>query len=993
MGDKQDDDQPTTVTTVWGNFVGRGKSWRTNNASSRAKLDKDTLGEKDEKEEQGKGFFVRKSSTRRSKRVGKVVVVEDKARAFPDLDDGRECCKTPDSVRDLDAAPPSNALLSERRRTLQDAVDKERKSYERKCKEYVQRPSAKKEEKLRESEKRLEHLERKLEECAKEEAEHAREKKGSQDLLHKLRLGAASPTPSSDSYFNVIPWVDEPSKTKSRKLASPNPSHKPPSGMSTSPMPKRGRSMKTEPRAVPSRCAGSPPATTTSPTPPLPTVVNTPASDDNDTASNPASPEKKVEAAPSKEDTTSVPSQLPATPPEKVAPPSTPVAQSSDSVPTAKTTPFSSLDKLSKCPGPLALFIFHLLQVDEEEEYTPQSNEISCLCFYLMSGVLQRMPQQSSYKEIRRMAQEIANLFVVQSSPLPVPLEKSIQDNITDQLASEKKLPEDALRNLYVVARFTIQKSIEEALSSYEKEHAEKDSSDCGLKEDMPEAEEGAIVHTLLDAYVSGKSDGTPVDCAISQVLASVFEELGLDLQYSEQQVLAMEGIGGKPYDSLRSDSSSQRSQTQGSLTTFLTKRTRHQVHLIAGHPFVATHYNTPTFCDVCTGLLWGLGYQGYTCQTCGFNVHKQTCNQNLTIMCTGQQFDRTSNTSLFGDRQRTLRNKAHATRSGHSIHTDITSVSSEGQVSSSGSTLTIDSERARMQTVCTGGRVLSKKTEVFEAAAAAALHRQTSTLSRISRVSVESIGGQRVVVNRRIKSSSAASTKLSRVQSLRDEAARERPGCARVRSATNLEEILNEEPKVMTRYEVQRGNQEQEDLNDSDVEVEEELIPWSFITDKTFVSTLPKKDLKRQDLINELIHTERTHVKKLKVMHYVFYQPLLNRPDLVHPQVVESLFPKLDQLIHVHTKLLSALRSRPLLDRHNYVSYIGDVILDAFRNEEGERMKTAAAIWVQNRQDNVERLRQLAAKSQRFEQFIKVTFLRVSCIFCFCLFALCTAI
>ncbi|XP_062499609.1 uncharacterized protein LOC134176937 [Corticium candelabrum] len=60
------------------------------------------------------------------------------------------------------------------------------------------------------------------------------------------------------------------------------------------------------------------------------------------------------------------------------------------------------------------------------------------------------------------------------------------------------------------------------------------------------------------------------------------------------------------------------------------------KVHVISGHEFVANHYHYPTFCDHCDGLLWGFGFQGYQCQVCGFNVHKQSCNTNLQEMCAG---------------------------------------------------------------------------------------------------------------------------------------------------------------------------------------------------------------------------------------------------------------------------------------------------------------------------------------------------------------------
>jgi len=36
----------------------------------------------------------------------------------------------------------------------------------------------------------------------------------------------------------------------------------------------------------------------------------------------------------------------------------------------------------------------------------------------------------------------------------------------------------------------------------------------------------------------------------------------------------------------------------------------------IKGHHFVSTHYTSPTFCNHCNGLLWGIGDQGYQCSS-----------------------------------------------------------------------------------------------------------------------------------------------------------------------------------------------------------------------------------------------------------------------------------------------------------------------------------------------------------------------------------------
>ncbi|KAG1952497.1 RAS guanyl-releasing protein 2 [Pimephales promelas] len=50
-------------------------------------------------------------------------------------------------------------------------------------------------------------------------------------------------------------------------------------------------------------------------------------------------------------------------------------------------------------------------------------------------------------------------------------------------------------------------------------------------------------------------------------------------------------------------------------------------------HTFMETTYVKPTFCEHCTGFIWGFYKQGYKCKVCGVNCHK-ACHGRLTIEC-----------------------------------------------------------------------------------------------------------------------------------------------------------------------------------------------------------------------------------------------------------------------------------------------------------------------------------------------------------------------
>jgi len=51
-------------------------------------------------------------------------------------------------------------------------------------------------------------------------------------------------------------------------------------------------------------------------------------------------------------------------------------------------------------------------------------------------------------------------------------------------------------------------------------------------------------------------------------------------------------------------------------------------------HRFEKYNYTTPTYCDLCNSVLWGIVRTGFRCQDCGLNCHEK-CRENVPKACT----------------------------------------------------------------------------------------------------------------------------------------------------------------------------------------------------------------------------------------------------------------------------------------------------------------------------------------------------------------------
>uniref|UniRef100_A0A673YJ85 A-kinase anchor protein 13-like n=1 Tax=Salmo trutta TaxID=8032 RepID=A0A673YJ85_SALTR len=156
------------------------------------------------------------------------------------------------------------------------------------------------------------------------------------------------------------------------------------------------------------------------------------------------------------------------------------------------------------------------------------------------------------------------------------------------------------------------------------------------------------------------------------------------------------------------------------------------------------------------------------------------------------------------------------------------------------------------------------------------------------------------------------------------------------------------------------------------------EADSWTFTVDKKYVKGLKKEVVKRQDVIYELVQTEMHHVRTLRIMSEVYSKGLQKEVQL-DTQLVERVFPMLDELLELHTHffahLLELKRKSSIEGRDDgsfLIRKIGDVLVSQFSGPNADRMKKVYGKFCSRHNEAVNFYKELHTKDKRFQAFIK---------------------
>uniref|UniRef100_A0A8C3G2C3 Rho guanine nucleotide exchange factor (GEF) 1 n=1 Tax=Cyclopterus lumpus TaxID=8103 RepID=A0A8C3G2C3_CYCLU len=152
-------------------------------------------------------------------------------------------------------------------------------------------------------------------------------------------------------------------------------------------------------------------------------------------------------------------------------------------------------------------------------------------------------------------------------------------------------------------------------------------------------------------------------------------------------------------------------------------------------------------------------------------------------------------------------------------------------------------------------------------------------------------------------------------------------------------------------------------------LEFESDPPNWRELASPEGLSSLNKKEIKRQEVINELFATEHAHVRMLSVLQMIFSKPL-EREELLTSTELSAIFPNLDEIIEMHYNFYESLK-KLRLDDNFIVKSISTTVLNRFEGTEGEWFQKLTARCCSHQSWALDQIKSRQKKDPRFNSFI----------------------
>ncbi|XP_073986570.1 rho guanine nucleotide exchange factor 2 isoform X3 [Rhodnius prolixus] len=636
--------------------------------------------------------------------------------------------------------------------------------------------------------------------------------------------------------------------------------------------------------------------------------------------------------------------------------------------------PFKSLSKLWNHQAHLAVFL----------NYVISNSDPSSLLFYLVTDLY----KEGSAKEMKKWAYEIHSSFLVPGAPLRL---NNVDENMAreiDNVLLKESHKEEILRKIFWKARLKAKEELNEQLADFQAKRTAGlgtlfGPKDVELDESIHDkSKEMKIIETILvpkmEPYLEDIEKGVVDDrrfttgAALGTVLGKVF------------------GLRGAHFNALL-----ERCPTYVSKDKSLKARLIGKTRKVStrGHHCVAHQYYTVTYCNHCQLIIWGIGPQGYQCSNCGLNIHR-SCVNVLEEYCPGPMVKKDRGNDRISKLMERIRpenpkrkpsplNVAQVDRTKRTQEEDFSAVHESGErggatrgTGGAGGDKRPDPVR---ETEEKAGRQTPHDNEdsnhLHDLSQHVTKSKTSSTSINRSESYKERIHQRRQLRERRKTSDPNLSKTNNDVEvdtqalSYKSNSGSSSNSSLSTRFSRSLDSPSNSLEAVSSAHTGQQQQQQQQQQPwDSDMEVEPEITDWTASVPDDVFKNLSSHEKKRQEIINELFYTERSHVRGLKVLEQVFYRPMRDQQILVQDQM-QLLFSNLEEMLTFHSQFNNSMKSKR--KENPVVGDVGQLLLDMFDGSEGEAFQKAAATFCAKQQIALEALKERRKKDTKLNNFL----------------------
>ncbi|XP_058513876.1 rho guanine nucleotide exchange factor 18 [Ochotona princeps] len=155
------------------------------------------------------------------------------------------------------------------------------------------------------------------------------------------------------------------------------------------------------------------------------------------------------------------------------------------------------------------------------------------------------------------------------------------------------------------------------------------------------------------------------------------------------------------------------------------------------------------------------------------------------------------------------------------------------------------------------------------------------------------------------------------------------------------------------------------------------EAESWSLAVEPAYAKKQKREVVKRQDVVYELMQTEAHHVRTLKIMLRVYSRALQEELQF-SAKATGRLFPVAEDLLFLHGHFLARLKERRQealeegSERNYIIQKIGDLLVQQFSGENGEKMKEKYGVFCSGHNDAVSHYKLLLQQNKKFQNLIK---------------------